>query len=292
MVLMEISKIESELEKLHDFGFLMKNESVSDIRNDLHSSETWADVFWRRRKNHVNRDDPEIQFIFNNKPKTILEIGTAYGRVLNKIAVENEKQTNKAELFGIELCKHCQKYFQDYTKKHLLLENCKIIFDDFFEINNIYQKQFDVIVLPMNTFPSFPTSMLKDLFSAIRKYLNPNGSWIFSTYKPKTTDSKFISENSMMNHSGELLVELGKDVIAGEHYQFPAVKKGYGMQVITYSAYTRLTREYKLKERKIYRNTKEFINPEDLKKLIMENDFHINFIDTSSHSAVYSLLKT
>jgi len=42
--------IGSELKKLHDFGFLMENESISDIRNDLHSSKIWADIFWRRRK--------------------------------------------------------------------------------------------------------------------------------------------------------------------------------------------------------------------------------------------------
>ena len=100
-------EIESELQKLHDSGFLMANESISNIRNDLHSSYFWADVFWRRRKNHANRYDPEIQFIFDSNPTTILEIGTAYGRVLNKIAIENEKQTKKAQLFGIEICKYC-----------------------------------------------------------------------------------------------------------------------------------------------------------------------------------------
>ncbi|MHA1348034.1 MAG: methyltransferase domain-containing protein [Candidatus Heimdallarchaeaceae archaeon] len=281
--------IESELQRLHDFGFLLKNESHSDIRNDLHSSEIWADVFWRRRKNHANRQNPEIQFLFDNKPKTILEIGTAYGRVLNKIAVENKKQTNEAKLYGIEICIHCEKYFQTYSRKHPLLEDSIILFDDFLKINNISQKQFDVIVLPMNTFPSLPFSMLEDLFSTVRKHLNPNGSWIFSTYKPKATNSKFNSENSTWNHSGELLIELGKDIIAGEHYQFPAVKEDYGMRAITYSSYTRLTREYKIKERGIYRNTREFINPDDLKKIIGNNDFHIKFIDTSSHSAVYCL---
>jgi hypothetical protein len=146
-----------------------------------------------------------------------------------------------------------------------------------------------VIALPMNTFPSFPISMLEDLFSAVRKHLNPKGSWVFSTYKTKTADNKFNSENLEANHSGELLVELSKDNIAGEHYQFPAVKKDYGMQAITYSSYNRLTREYKLKERIIYRNTREFINPDDLKKIISDYDFHIKFIDTSSHSAVYCL---
>ncbi len=282
-------EIESELQRLYDFGFLMKNESISDIRSDLHSSELWADVFWRRRKNHAKRYDPEIQFIFDNNPKTILEIGTAYGRVLNKIAAENEKQTKKAKLFGIEICKHCKKYFQAYSKKHSLLENCNILFDDFLKTNNMYQKQFDLIVLSMNTFPSFPISMLEDLFSAVRKHLNPNGFWIFSTYKPKAADNKYNSENLRENHSGELLIELGEDIIAGEHYQFPAVKKDYGMQAITYSLYNRLTREYKLKEREIYRNIREFINPDDLKKIIRNNSFHIKSIDTSSHSAVYCL---
>ncbi len=285
-------EIESELQRLHDFGFLLENESVSDIRNNLHSTEIWADVFWRRRKNHASRSDPEIQFIFDNNPKTILEIGTAYGRVLNKIAVENEKQANKAKLFGIEICKHCKKYFQDYSKTNSLLEDCSIYFDDFLKTKDVFQKQFDVIVLPMNTFPSFPISMLKDLFLAVRKHLNPKGLWLFSTYKPKTTDKNYNSENLPENHNGELLVELSEDIIAGEHYQFPAIKKDYGMQAITYSTYNRLTREYKLKEREIYRNIREFINPDNLKKIISDNDFHIEFIDTSSHSAVYCLSKT
>jgi len=221
-----------------------------------------------------------------------LEIGTAYGRVLSKIAVENEEQTTKAKLFGIEICKHCKKYFQAYSKEHPLLEDCNVLFDDFLKTNYVFQKQFDVIVLPMNTFPSFPILMLEDLFSAVRKHLNPNGLWIFSTYKPKTSDKKYNSENLRKNHSGELLVEIGEDIIAGEHYQFPAIKMDYGMQAITYSLYNRLTREYKLKERGIYRNAREFINPEDLKKIIKDNDFQIKFIDTSSHSAVYCLSKT
>ncbi|NPD89058.1 MAG: methyltransferase domain-containing protein [Asgard group archaeon] len=285
-------EIELELQKLNDFGFLMENETISDIRNNLHSSEIWADVFWRRRENHSKRFDPEIQFIFDNNPKTILEIGTAYGRVLNKIAVENEKQTKKANLFGIEICKHCKKYFQAYSKKHPLLEKCNILFDDFLKGSNVHQKQFDVIVLSMNTFPSFPFSMLENLFSAVRKHLNPNGSWIFSTYKPKATDNKYNAKNLRKNYSGELLIELVKDIIAGEHYQFPAIKKDYGMQAITYSSYNRLTRDYKLKERQIYRNTREFINPDNLKKIINNNDFSIEFIDTSSHSAVYYLSMT
>ena len=288
------SKVEIELEfqRLNDFGFLMEKESISDIRNYLHSSEIWADVFWRRRENHAKRYDPEIQFIFDNHPETILEVGTAYGRVLNKIAVENEKQIKKANLFGIEICKHCKKYFHIYSKKHPLLENCNVRFDDFLKNNSVNLKQFDVIILPMNTFPSFPFSMLEDLFSAVRKHLNPNGSWIFSTYKPKTIDNKYNPENLRENYSGELLIELVKDIIVGEHYQFPAVKKDYGMQATTYSSYNRLTRDYKLKERQIYRNTREFINPNDLKTMIENNDFNIEFINTSSHSAVYCLTIT
>lgn len=282
-------EIESELQKLHDSGFLMENESILNIRNDLHSSHFWADVFWRRRKNHANRDDPEIQFIFDNNPTAILEIGTAYGRVLNKITIENEKQIEKAQLFGIEVCKHCKKYFQAYSKENLLLENCDVLFDDFLKNNNMYQRQFDVIVLPMNTFPSLPISMLKEFFSAVRRQLNPNGLFIFSTYKPKATDNKFNSKNLKGDYSGELLIEPGNDIIASEHYLFPAVKKDYGMQAITYSSYNRLTREYELEEREIYRNTRNFINPDKLKEIIKDNDFHIKFIDTTSHSAVYCL---
>ncbi|MCE7742715.1 MAG: methyltransferase domain-containing protein [Candidatus Heimdallarchaeota archaeon] len=282
-------EIESELQKLHDSGFLMENESILNIRNDLHSSHFWADVFWRRRKNHANRDDPEIQFIFDNNPTAILEIGTAYGRVLNKITIENEKQIEKAQLFGIEVCKHCKKYFQAYSKENLLLENCDVFFDDFLKNNNMYQRQFDVIVLPMNTFPSLPISMLKEFFSAVRRQLNPNGLFIFSTYKPKATDNKFNSKNLKGDYSGELLIEPGNDIIASEHYLFPAVKKDYGMQAITYSSYNRLTREYELEEREIYRNTRNFINPDKLKEIIKDNDFHIKFIDTTSHSAVYCL---
>ena len=144
----------------------------------------------------------------------------------------------------------------------------------------------------MNTFPSFPILMLEDLFSAVRKHLNHNGLWFFSTYKPKADDNKYNSENLTENHSGELLLEQSEDIIAGEHYQFPAIKKDYGMQATTYSSYNRLTPEYKLKKRVIYRNTREFINPDNLKKIIKNNYFHIEFIDTSSHSAVYCLSKT
>ena len=282
-------KIKTELQKLNNVGFLLKSESFSDISTDLHSSETWADAFWRRRGNHVTRDDPEIQFIFDTNPKTILEVGTAYGRVLNKIAEENEKQITKAKLFGIELCKHCRKYFQTYSDEHSLLKNCTVLFDDFFKTNENYQNKFDVIVLPMNTFPSFPITMLEKLFSAVKKNISPKGVWLFSTYKPKGANNIFNPEKLLEDFNGELLPELNKDIIAGEHYQLPVVKKDYGMQAISYSSYTRLTRDYQFIKREIYRNVREFINPDVMKQIISDNDFQINFIDNSSHSAVYSL---
>jgi len=281
-------KIESELQKLHESGFLLANESVSDIKTELHISEFWADAFWRRRKNHVRRVDPEIQFIFNNNPQTVLEIGTAYGRVLNKIAIENEKQAKKAQLYGIEICKHCDKYFQAYSKDHPLLKECTIFFDDFLKKNSL-QMLFDVIVLPMNTFPSFPYSMLERLFSAVKKHLNPNGVFIFSIYKPKTSENGFNPQNLKEDYSGELLIEQGADIIAGEHYLLPAKKKDYGMQSVTYSSYNRLTREYDLKEREIYRTIRNFINPDRLKRILSDNNFHIKLLDTTSHSAIYCL---
>jgi len=77
-------QVEDEIEILKNKKFLFDNENSKHIFQ-LHTSRLWAEVFWRRKQRHNVRYDPEISFILQRQPKTILEIGAGYGRILKKI---------------------------------------------------------------------------------------------------------------------------------------------------------------------------------------------------------------
>ncbi|MHA2363509.1 MAG: hypothetical protein ACXAC7_06100 [Candidatus Hodarchaeales archaeon] len=196
------SLYESEMKILKEKNFLLPDDRVERISLNLHQSQTWADVFWRRRHSHSQREDPETSFIFKYNPKTILEVGTAYGRVLKKIAELNMKHTKKAEIIGIEICHHFKQYFHQYKEENPILKSNKIIFDDFFRTTLLNLNYFDIIILPMNTFPSFDYNQLKFLLSTVKKYLTDKGIFILSTYKlPENIDN--VIKNSQDRHSGE-----------------------------------------------------------------------------------------
>ena len=72
---------ENVLKKLRNNGILLKDEQLDCIRSDLHLTKLWADAFWRRRKQHSWRTDPEIAILRKLEFSTVLEIGAAYGRV-------------------------------------------------------------------------------------------------------------------------------------------------------------------------------------------------------------------
>ena len=281
----DASILEHEISALRAHEVIFDDEDSHDISSSLHLSPTWADVFWRRRYSHSSRPDPEIPFIFKDHPKTVLEIGSAYGRILRKILEYRSSLDYHPEIEGIELCPSFSKYFELYKTEYPILNDTHIGFDDFFTAEKLLSNQFDVVVLPMNTFPSFSYNTLDSLFKRVLSLLNENGKFIFSTHKYE----KVKSLKPGQKHDGTLQFELSEDIIASEYFSFPLTKTDYGLQIVTYLIYNRFSRKYQLKKREIFRTIEEFIEPLLLKELINKHGFSIQLIDDSSHSSVYVL---
>ena len=276
---------EKEISALRAHEVIFEEEDSHNISSKLHLSPTWADIFWRRRDSHASRPDPEIPFIFKNHPKNVLEIGSAYGRILRKILEYQSSLDNSPDISGIELCDSFSKYHELYKTANPVLNKAKLEFDDFFTTTKFSPNQFDVIILPMNTFPSFPYQTLDSLFERVLSLLTENGQFIFSTHKYE----KVKSLNPGLKHGGTLQFEQSEDIIASEYFNFPLTKRDYGLQIVTYLLYNRFSRKYQLKKREIFRTIEEFIEPPLLKELINKNGFSIQSIDDSSHSSVYIL---
>lgn len=291
-LLVTVPQLENEVEYLKKINFLQLDDQINQIQENLHQQAIWAEVFWLRRHNHAQREDPEIRFLSDQSFRNLLEIGAGYGRVLQKIAKINQKRLFKAKLVGIEICPHFSLYLGTYQRQYPVLKDVEIIFDDFYKTTQFKAHSFDLILLPMNTFPSFPFNRLNGLFSAVKQVLDHKGIWIFSTYKlpQKSTLLEFIDKRK--GYSSELLGELGQDPIAAEYFTMEARETTYGAQTITYMCYNSLTRVYQLKIREIYRTVQEYILPDHLQSLITNNGFSLVFRDDTSHSSVYGVSPT
>jgi phospholipid N-methyltransferase len=273
---------DDEISILKDNKILHETENRNSINNNVYSLEIWADAFWRRRNNHAKRLDPEIDIVLSYSPSKVLEIGPAYGRVTRKLI---ETANYSMELSGIELNQYFEKYTNIYAGTYPSLNSVNFIFDDFMEFRMESGREYDLIVFPMNTFPSFPIEKLSNLFDSVKYNLQEDGTFVFSTNKfPHNVDK--YSEHS---YGGELLVELKQDPIAGTFYTFPGIETEFGYQLISYSIYTRFDNVCIPKERIVNRSINNFYRPEILEQLINENGFIINSIDNSSHSSVYCL---
>ncbi|MFX1285487.1 MAG: hypothetical protein ACFFB5_17750 [Promethearchaeota archaeon] len=287
---MHSDTIQEEYEELQKIQFLLPRDRISDIKFNFHETETWAKVFWRRRNNHAIREDPELPFVFQQNPSTILEIGAGYGRVLRKL-IEGKKWHHDSMNFqGIDICTHFEPFFHLYRSEYPSLKHCDMIFEDFLTTSAFDETSFDVILLPMNTFPSFSFSTLDVLFEAVQNQLTENGIFLFSTYKIQKQLP--TSLNRWSGHEGELLLELGMGVIAAEYYEFPAIKTEYGAQSVTYMCYNTFSRGYNLETREIYRHILYFVSQPILHELIESSGFSIKILDDSSHSLVYGLIRS
>ncbi|MHA2272535.1 MAG: class I SAM-dependent methyltransferase [Candidatus Hodarchaeales archaeon] len=275
--------LERELEQLSEMGLSLSLESAQNLSR-LHLSEIWAEIFWRRREQHATREDPELAHVFQTKSQRILEIGAAYGRVTRKIVELKEQLNSTSEIFGIELCPYFDRFFSQYSNEFSQLNQVQMIFDDFFSSQALDGHSFDVIVLPMNTFPSFPIDRLPQLFQRAFELLSPDGRFIFSTYKL----AKGIHPVEA-HHSAEIRVATGQGPIIGEFFQLPSQTTGYGARLVTYMHYTKLTQDHQKAKSYIFRTIQELIRHETLESMISDNGFAIVFCDDSSHSRVYGL---
>ncbi|MHA2250488.1 MAG: methyltransferase domain-containing protein [Candidatus Kariarchaeaceae archaeon] len=269
-----------EIKVLHDNGFLFSGESEESIKED--TCETWPEVFWRRKERHSKRLDPEIAVISNYNAEKILEIGCAYGRVLRKILESNDG----SEVMGIERCPNFQQFHQKYSLDYPILDTAKIIFDDFFSTTKVKNNYFDLIVLPMNTFPIDKSR----LFSRVKQYLKTEGRFIFSTNKfPYDFDLDTLDKSKDHSYDGELLVELGNHSIAVEYFNFGWEVTQQGVKQVYYTAYHKFSLEKQLISRELERSEKEIFDPKKLQEMIVNQGFTIELRDEQSHSDIYVL---
>ncbi len=281
--------LQEEFNNLQEIQFLLPSDKISDIKSNLHETGTWANVFWRRRHNHSKREDPELTFVFQQNPSSILEIGAGYGRVLRKLIEGHEWDLDSMRFQGVELCNHFMPYFHRYQRDHPSLKKCDIIFDNFLTTSAFEGTSFDVILFPMNSFPSFDFGSLKAFFLTVHRHLTKNGMFLFSTYKIQ--DQLLASLDLRKGHDGELLLELGQGAIVAEYYEFLVIETEFGAQIVTYMCYNTFSRDYTLETREIFRHTLDFGLQPRLHEIIETSGFRIKIFDDSSHSLVYGLIK-
>ena len=275
---------ESIFNKLREDGILQKDEKLDRIRSDLHYTKLWADAFWRRKKQHSRRVDPEIAILDKLDFSSILEIGVAYGRVAYKII----EKFPSISYTGIEVCSHSADYHKQYSKNKN--QKMNLITDNFFETDQIKQK-FDIIILPMNTLPSFSYKGLPNLFESVKRYLAPEGKFIFSNYKlPEIINEKNIDE-FRSNRNGEILFDKNtSDRLAVENYQVEYYTTDYGARSTNIQLYHRLNNEYRVIERELFWTQLEYITKDNLLRILEQNGFLVE-CDNSSHSTVYIVSK-
>ncbi len=282
--------LQEEFNNLQEIQFLLPSDKISDLKSNLHQTSTWANVFWRRRHSHAKREDPELPFVFQQNPSSILEIGAGYGRVLRKLIDGHEWDLDSMKIQGVEICKYFKPYFHRYQKEHSSLKKCDIIFDDILTTSAFEGISFDLILFPMTSFPSFAFDTLKAFFFAVYRHLTKNGMFLFSNYKIQ--DQLLTSLDLRKGHDGELLLERGQGAIAAEYYEFPVIETEFGAQIVTYMCYNTFSRNYTLETREIYRHTLDFGFQPLLHEIIETSGFRIEIFDDSSHSLVYGLIKS
>ncbi|MHA1801868.1 MAG: class I SAM-dependent methyltransferase [Candidatus Heimdallarchaeaceae archaeon] len=149
-------------------------------------------VFGVKKTRHAGRLDPELPFIERLQPETVLEVGSAYGRVTRKILALKTQENSRGsslKLTGLEINPHFQKYIALYSKEYPELSKAKFVFGDIFEARKVLpQELFDVVIILMNTVPNFPFDSLEDLFTSVYELLRKGGHFIFSVNNKEFSD--------------------------------------------------------------------------------------------------------
>lgn len=282
---------------LHEFEhiieeILLPGESIADIRSDMHRSEIWADIFWRRKTHHANRKDPDIDFITQFKPQSILEIGSAYGRVTHKICdlVKDLEKTPK--ITGIEICTHFAPYFDSYMNKNHLMA-VETIYDDFLTTDALLPDSYDLVILPMTTIASFVPNSLSLLLSRVNEVLKTGGVFIFSNYKlPMTTQQLYSSLLKDRPYNAEILPALDTDFvpsdsIIAESYQLEVKSTDYGASTTNIITFTKINRTFELLNHQVFCFQTNYYVRSFMIQIIEANGGEILEIDDTSHSTVY-----
>jgi len=278
--------IEQEISELHKNGFLLPNESIKDISGSIYDSSIWAEVFWRRKESHESRDDPEIRFVFESDPEKILDIGSAYGRVLKKLVQEKQKYGSNAAIHGIELCQEFESYYKKYVRENESLREVKMMYGDFLTTKKIEKESYNVILLSMNTLPNIPVKEVEKWFNRVHDMLVDGGFWIFTTHKYRPSII-----NTGKEFSGDILVKCGEGPIINETFSFNVKKAYHGSTLVSYSRYSKLSRDHHLESSYLYKSTIEFFSLPFLDEIARKNSFKTVIRDDSSHSLVHVMQK-
>lgn len=131
--MISLSSVESELEYLLKIGFLTEKDDTSKIIKDPYEYENWPELFWRLRKQHSIRPDPEINYIENGS--NVLEIGSAYGRFTRKL----QEKLPQASITGLELSSQFEKYRNQYIEQYPDLAKTKTVFGNIFDAENLFE---------------------------------------------------------------------------------------------------------------------------------------------------------
>lgn len=286
-----MKQLDKDVSILRKANFLFPSENSEHFHTDLHFTKLWADVFWRRRHRfHSGRTDPELDHIVDFLPKSILEIGSAYGRILSKIADLLSRNDIKTKLTGVEICKEFQPYFDEFTRNQPSLNDIEIIYENFFTSSSLKLNSYDMIILPMNTFPSFAIAMFDRLLDRVKEYLTPDGVFIFSNYKIEKSDiQQLIIKEQVNRYSGEILLEDGSNKILSEYYTIEALTTKFGFFSRGYTSITRADTKFSIIERRIFRSQTNFVIDDFITKRIKKKGYKLLINDDSSHSRVYVL---
>lgn len=286
-------KYSDEINILKEKGIFDEEDSVDAIHEVIYECPEWAEIFWRRRNQHTRRSDPEIPFIEKFNPKTVLEVGSAYGRVTKKILElqgEKEGKLSNLEVTGLEINPNFQNYLHKFTKAYPDLSKATFIFGSIFKTEEIFPETvFDIVVIPMNTVPNFPFTKLDTLFKNLRNIVKQKGHCIFSVHNHKIGNDAIQRQEDDL--AGELLLEKGKKPIALVAYSFPLQRTHYGYSKKTYLIHHFLNHKICSERKIICRSVTEFVNSEILEDIITKNGFSIDFIDNKTFSKVYCIKK-
>ena len=274
--------IEKEIEDLQLKKFLEPNDSIDNILSNHYDSKDWADAFWSRRFSHSSRPDPEVEIVFETNPESILDIGSAYGRVLKKFCEEKEKRKLPTQIFGIERCQYHEENFRLFQEQEPLLNDVQLFFEDFFDSKQLKGKKFDVIVLSMNTFSEFGPNGIPMLFKTVQNYLTGTGRFIFSS--AKYLDDEPVDKLLKVDNSAQLILNKGEKPIILDVYTKKNINKNGEVEKISYFVYYHFDDYYKERQKRIYRITGSILRKGQILKKIQENGFKIEKVDDAFHS--------
>ncbi len=284
-----MSDIPLEIEFLKKIAFLPKDTKPEGIILGSYSFPEFAEIFWRRKKQHARRPDPEIEHIKKANVKNILEIGCAYGRFTRKIL--EISQDHQISVTGIELIKEFVTYKNLYKEEFPDLDSCRFIYDSILNAKQYFkEEEFDLIVIPMHTFENFTIGFIKELLEIISYLLTFSGIFLFSVNRKRGLEERktwFFHES----YSGELQVEKNKDPIASIAYSYPGEEKEYGYQTVHYAVYYFMNKEMIPQRKIITRYEHDIFLQGPLLKLLEKYGFIVNDITEETYSIIYSLSK-